>query len=152
LSDRFWLHAAIHNMTAHMFHTFHVSNANKILKFGSDCTGADAAFHAAIPWTTHIQSTPVNEFASEAPGATGPMLFQLLNSPPKILFSDVLARGFSGPCIVSGRRVATPMDVDMYTAGTMCTDYSGFNTLNPKKNLDCSVFLFGPLNSKSIPN
>jgi len=110
-------------------------HAQKDIRFGSDCTGADASFQAAGEWVAHLNSNAVNEFASEAPDAYACMLLQLLNHQPKVLYSDVLVRGCSGYCVVAGRLVATPDGVEMYSAGTMCTDYSHFNTLNPKEQL-----------------
>jgi hypothetical protein len=114
------------------------SNSNMQLQFGSDCTGADSAFQAATMWAPRAGITPSNEFASEAPGANGPMLFQLLNHAPHILFEDVLIRGCSGFCLIAGKMVPAK-SVDFYSAGTMCTDFSSLNTANPKKHIGLPI-------------
>ena len=90
---------------------------------------------AAGIWCAENQVTLVNEFMSEAPDATGPILYNLLNHMPKRIYLDVTRRGNSGYCLLADKLVATPKDLDIYSAGTMCTDYSMLNTLNPKKNL-----------------
>lgn len=103
--------------------------SDKNLRFGSDCSGADSAFHAASQWATE----PSNEMMSEAPDAEAPILFALLNTPPKCFYRDVFRRGFSGYCILNGQSTPTPTDLDMYSAGTVCCDFSSVNTLNPKE-------------------
>lgn len=135
----FWLDKAIQCMDDVRKHTFQC-HASKDIRFGSDCTGADSAFQAGGEWVEHLKSNAINEFASEAPDAYACMLLQLLNHQPKVLYSDVLARGTSGYCVVAGKLVPTPDGVDLYSAGTMCTDYSHFNTLNPKKQLGLPLF------------
>ena len=124
---------------AHIFQ----SMRGKRIQFGSDCTGADAAFQAATLWAPSACTIPINAFGSEAPGAHGPMLFQMLNHAPQILFEDVLLRSCSGFCLIAGKRVPAPV-VDLYSAGTMCTDFSSLNTANPKKHLGfptCAISL-----------
>ena len=140
VSDRFWLQAAIAQMDKERLSIFDGIQGKQFC-FGSDCTGADAAYQAGSQWVEFQGGQPQNEFASEAPGALGPMLFQLLNHHPKKLFVDMLARGFSGPCLVAGERVPTPTGIHMYSAGTMCNDFSGFNTLNPKEYLGLQLFM-----------
>lgn len=108
------------------------------IKFGSDCSGADAAFYAGTLWTAMGNNIPINEMCSEAPlrcGGAGPVLFLSLNHPPKCMFIDLLARGHSGYCLYANELVRVPSDLDFYSAGTMCTDFSKLNTLNPKKFL-----------------
>ena len=97
VSDRLWLQAAIAQMDKERISIF-AGIRGKQFRFGSDCTGADAAFQAGSQWVEFQGGEPENDFASEAPDASGPMLFQLLNHQPKKLFRDMLARGFSGPC------------------------------------------------------
>jgi len=150
VSDRFWLQAAIAQMDKKRLSIFE-GIRGKQFRFGSDCTGADAAFQAGSQWVEFQGGESENAFASEAPGATGPMLFQLLNHRPKKLFHDMLARGFSGPCLVAGGSVPTPTDIHMYSAGTMCNDFSGFNTLNPKENLGL-LFMQHCVSVFSIPD
>jgi len=123
----------------------------KNLGIGSDCTGADASFSAARMWAPMGECTVSNEMASEAPNAEGPMLFQLLNHNPKILFKDQLARGFSGFDIVSNATVPIPMDLHIYSAGTVCVDFSSYNTLNPKKLLDLAWIIHTNSVNRPIP-
>jgi hypothetical protein len=113
--------------------------ANKTIRVGSDCSGADAAFHAARQWVPGDLS---NDMMSEAPGAEGPILFSLLNSVPKTFYEDVLRRGFSGYCLINGQATASPRDLDMYSAGTVCTDFCSYNQLNPKEFQTAPNFVF----------
>ena len=107
----------------------------KNLNFGSDCSGADAAVTSAKIWSVSAGATVSNKMSSEAPGADGPMLYLLLNHAPTMLFCDVLARGHSGFDMITGMLQPVPSDLDFYSAGTMCTDFSNFNTLSPKLHL-----------------
>jgi len=118
------------------------SLSNKELHFGSDCSGADAAFQAATMWTPYCQCTATNEMMSEAPDAEAPMLFGLLNHRPSRLFRDMLRRGFSGYDLISDSIIKAPLNLDYYTAGTMCTDFSSLNTVNPKQYLISTTKLF----------
>ena len=86
-------------------------------------------------WTSFLKATPVNEMMSEDPTAEAPILFSMINHSPSKMFSDVLARCFSGYDIVSGSRVRAPTDLAFYTVGTMCTDFSCYNLSNPKQYL-----------------
>ena len=151
VSDRLWLQAAIAQMDKERISIF-AGIRGKQFRFGSDCTGADAAFQAGSQWVEFQGGEPENDFASEAPDASGPMLFQLLNHQPKKLFLDMLARGFSGPCLVAGDRVPIPTGIHMYSAGTMCNDFSGFNTLNPKEHLGLQLFMQHCVSVFSIPD
>jgi|TARA_B110000285_G_C14827271_1_gene469245 hypothetical protein len=104
-------------------------SSRRKMRFGSDCSGADAAFVAAKQWATD----PENVMMSEAPDAYAEVLFGLLNHPPTNYFKDVTRRGFSGPCFINGECIRAPSGLDMYSAGTVCKDFSSANQLNPKK-------------------
>ena len=108
-------------------------NFNRItrrkLRLGSDCSGADAAFVAAQQWANFL----ANIMMSEAPDAHAEVLFGLLNHAPHYYLKDVTRRGFSGPCFISGQCARAPSDLDFYSAGTVCKDFSNANQLNPKK-------------------
>ena len=129
VSKRLWLQAAINSMDLSRIQTFQ-KLANKTIRIGSDCSGGDAAFHAAKEWVPGLAE---NWMMSEAPNANGPILFGLLNNPPKKFFKDLLGRGFSGYCIMSGGRTPVPRDLDHYSAGTVCTDFCNYNHSNPKQ-------------------
>jgi hypothetical protein len=131
-----WVRAYRQVMGTQRTNTFQKLHSRNV-KFGSDCTGGDAAFVAAKIWCADCSCTCSNEMASEAPlpESNAPMLFMLLNHAPKVMFVDMLARGHSGYCILADRLVAVPRDLDIYSAGTMCTDFSNYNTMNPKECL-----------------
>ena len=128
-SERWWLKACIQAMCAERCDNFNRITRRNGLRFGSDCSGADAAFVAAQQWANF----PENVMMSEAPDADAEVLFALLNHPPHHYFKDVTRRGFSGPCFISGERARAPSDLDMYSAGTVCKDFSSANLVNPKK-------------------
>ena len=136
-----WLRCAVDAMCGMRKDNFKSLNS-KTFNFGSDCTGADAAFTAAKIWCEAGGVCARNLMASEAPGATGPILFQLLNHAPERLFIDVLARAHSGFDLISNCVQKTPADLDLYAFGSMCTDFSSFNTMNPKKLLGQLNFSF----------
>jgi hypothetical protein len=144
--------AAINSMSLDRILLFQ-SLANKTLKFGSDCSGADSAFHAARTWVPGIAE---NEMMSEDPTAEGPILFGLLNGAPARYFKDLLARSFSGFCIIAGKHIPIPMDLDYYSAGTVCTDFSVCNSANPKEFLGdpfpCVFEFVRPIPFQSIIN
>lgn len=132
-----WLNAAIQAMDDKRKLTFQTLKGRHLC-FGSDCTGADSAFSAAKIWALKAEATVSNEMCSEAPNAHGPTLLILLNHNPKRFYKDMLARGHSGFCLINNQRVQIPLDLEFYAAGTMCTDFSGLNTLNPKPFLSFS--------------
>lgn len=104
----------------------------KVVNFGSDCTGCDAMFTAGLIWCSFVQSHPINKFGSEAPDAIPPILYNLYNHSPEKFYIDVLARGHSGYDVLADRLVPVPRDLEFYSAGTMCTDYSSLNTTAAK--------------------
>jgi hypothetical protein len=139
-----WADAAVGAMSPARTSIFNSIQARTIT-FGSDCSGADAAFTSAQMWCKLGGNIPSNEFCSEAPlhqGSQCPILFTSLNHPPKIMFIDMLMRAHSGFCFYSNGVVPVPKDLDFYSAGTMCTDFSGLNTLNPKQSLGCYLHFF----------
>lgn len=129
-----WIRAAVQAMSQERQANFH-SNRSRNFKFGSDCTGGDAAFTAADVWGKYLQCVQINVFCSESPNVAGPWVYTLLNHMPLHFFWDVLMRGHSGFDVISGRLAEVPGDIDFYSAGTMCTDYSSLNTLAGKTRL-----------------
>lgn len=124
--------AAILEMNPIRLHRFR-ELYTKTIRFGSDCSGADAAGHAGKTWVPGIF---VNSMMSEAPKAYGPILFALLNNPPERFFMDLLSRGFSGPDLMNDFQLSkAPSNIEFYSSGSMCTDFSKFNTHNPKESL-----------------
>ena len=129
-SERWWLRACIQAMSMQRCDNFNrITTRLDKLRFGSDCSGADSAFVAAQQWA----NSPRNIMMSEAPDAHAEVLFGLLNHPPQHYFKDVTCRGFSGPCFTFEQYARAPFDLDFYSAGTVCKDFSNANHLNPKK-------------------
>ena len=142
-----WLEACILSMNPTRFKLFQ-DMSNRELRCGSDCSGAEAAFHAIKHWAPRSS----NKMMSEDPAAHAPILFSLLNSPPDNFFMDMLARGYSGYCIMKGEATKVPMRLDLYSAGTVCIDFSNLNQLNPKEFVGAHSIVFDVicLLSKSI--
>ena len=129
-----WMRCAIAAMSQQRLHIFR-GLQSKQFNFGSDCTGSDSAFTAAKIWGKAAQTFQCNKMASEDPKQKGPQLFQLLNHAPERLYLDVLSRSHSGYCLIAKGPVPVPSGLDIYTAGTMCTDFSSLNTKKPKTQL-----------------
>ena len=129
-----WIDAAFAAMDSKRQHLFKCL-LSRTINFGSDCSGADSAFQAAKIWGEFVGCTQINKMCSEDPKAVGPMLFILLNHPPERMFLDVLLRHYSGEDLMSDGRAPVPKDLDIYSAGTVCTDFSQLNTHKPKQRL-----------------
>ena len=100
---------------------------------GDDCSGARAAYEALCQFVTLLRQkgipmVPIEDmFASECPGCDGdgPRTFINMQCRPKIMFESV-HRGAStcGMDLHTGKHVAIPTNVTVYTAGWVCRDVS----------------------------
>ena len=104
--------------------------------YGSDCTGADAPYHALQEMRTYllrhrkIYYTLRRRFGSEDPGKKGdaPRNFAALNSPPDVMFADMTQRRANGgENIYTGSFADTPSGLQWYTCGFVCWDNSSEN-------------------------
>ena len=109
--------------------------------YASDCSGANAPWHALVDLQSMVQSRkkPKHKFASEAPGRMGDCgrLFMTLNHAPEIMYSDMLHRParrnergevvLQSYCSYRQRMVDLPA-TGMYVFGSECQDQSSANT------------------------
>ena len=103
-------------------------------RYGSDCTGADAPYHAMREMQAYFAGKGIdwrlrNEFGSEDPTRNGDAArkFLALNDPPNILFDDMTERGSHGKDHYSKRVVRTPVGLQWYVSGFCCVDQSSEN-------------------------
>ena len=120
---------------------FHIS-------LGTDATGANGPYFCMEGAKVALAQEGVTlhvalEFGSEDPGPNGdvPRLFNKLNCPPTVMFSDMNKRRRSGPATADraeGCGMALTRPCDVYFAGTECKDLSNANTTS-KKELDWEI-------------
>lgn len=105
------------------------------LRFGTDCSGAEAPWFALKAISSELASQlslsleVQHRFACDIQAVSQQFIVQ--NSQPWVLFSDLLERLDTGYCLQAKMMVPVPSQLDLYVAGFPCKDFSILNSNRP---------------------